>query len=76
MTRVGFSVSKRVGNAVTRNRCRRMMREAVRSVLAEMRAGADYVFIARGPMPRATYQRVRQDIQYVLRRAKALTGIA
>jgi ribonuclease P protein component len=46
--RVGFTVSKKVGNAVVRNRARRRLREAARLLLPERGiAGADHVFIAR-----------------------------
>ncbi len=46
--RVGFTVSKKVGNAVARNRARRRLREAARLLLPEQGiAGADHVFIAR-----------------------------
>lgn len=50
--RVGFTVSKKVGNAVVRNRARRRLREAARLLLPEAGiVGADHVFIAR---PRET----------------------
>ena len=46
--RVGFTVSKKVGNAVERNRVRRRLREMVRlSTVAPMRVGFDYVLIGR-----------------------------
>ncbi len=46
--RAGFTVSKKVGNAVVRNRARRRLREAARLLLPETGiAGADHVFIAR-----------------------------
>jgi ribonuclease P protein component len=46
--RVGFTVSKKVGNAVERNRVRRRLREIVRLAPANrMRAGHDYVLIGR-----------------------------
>ncbi len=48
VTRVGFTVSRRVGNAVVRNRARRRLREAARLVMPEHAVeGADHVFIAR-----------------------------
>jgi ribonuclease P protein component len=46
--RVGFTVSKKVGNAVVRNRVRRRLREIVRLSDAErLHAGNDYVLIGR-----------------------------
>ena len=46
--RVGFTCSKKVGNAVARNRAKRRLREIARLVLAQQgRAGFDYVLIGR-----------------------------
>ncbi len=50
--RVGFSVSRKVGPAVYRNRLRRLYREAFRLTRHEMPAGLDLVLIPRpGPEP-------------------------
>jgi len=46
--RVGFTCSKKVGNAVARNRAKRRLREAARIVLPELgRDGWDYVLVGR-----------------------------
>ncbi len=47
VSRFAFVASKRVGNAVVRNRRRRLMREAVRLHLPNLRGGSDCVLIAR-----------------------------
>ncbi len=47
MTRVGFTVSKRVGKAHVRNHVKRVLREIVRSFLPQLRPGFDIVIICR-----------------------------
>jgi ribonuclease P protein component len=47
--RLGLSVSRKVGNAVHRNRLRRLYREAFRLTKPEMPVGLDLVLIPRGP---------------------------
>jgi ribonuclease P protein component len=71
--RVGFSVSKKVGKAVVRNRVKRRLREAVRHELPSIRPGTDLVFIARSAAAEASYWEIAEAVQAALRRAGALT---
>ena len=57
-SRFGFVVSKRIGNAVVRNRVRRRLREAVRNHVVN--PGWDVVFIARRGIERATFQQLKR----------------
>ncbi len=70
--RLGFTVSKKVGNAVERNRVRRRLREIVRLSPAErMRAGHDYVLIGRRAALRVPFERIARDFEGALRRVHA-----
>ena len=70
--RVGFTVSKKVGNAVERNRVRRRLREIVRlSPPGHMRAGHDYVLIGRRAALRVAFERIARDFEGALRRVHA-----
>jgi ribonuclease P protein component len=67
--RIGFTVSRQVGNAVERNRVRRRLREIVRlSEGGGMHGGHDYVLIGRRPALAAPFGEMRQDLDAALRR--------
>ena len=63
MPRVGYTVSKRQGNAVERNRIRRRLKEAVRSTAGfAMKPGHDYVVVARRDALRAPFETLAQSL--------------
>lgn len=49
--RVGITTSKKVGNAVMRNRSRRIILAAFREILPDIKRGYDFVFVARHKTP-------------------------
>ena|SRR5689334_10539093 len=72
--RVGFTVSKKVGNAVERNRVRRRLRAIVRLSAAErLRAGHDYVLIGRRGALSLPFEQITRDFDGALRRLKSVT---
>ena len=66
--RVGFTASRKVGNAVLRNRAKRRLRAAAAAVLArDGRKGTDYVLIARGATGERPYPELVHDLEGALR---------
>ncbi|MHB1004583.1 MAG: ribonuclease P protein component [Chloroflexota bacterium] len=74
-TRVGFSVSKRVGKAVTRNRIKRLLREAVRVRLSHTKQSYDVILIARAPIATASYLEVAAAVEQLLRRSRLMVAV-
>jgi ribonuclease P protein component len=70
ITRVGITVSGRVGKAVVRNRVRRRVREALRARLPKLEPGRDVVVVARPPSKDATWSELSQALDSVLGRAR------
>jgi ribonuclease P protein component len=65
-SRLGLIVSKKVGNAVERNRVKRMVREAFRHRLPNL-AGWDLVVIGRAKAKSSTSHEIERDLDYCLR---------
>lgn len=68
-TRVGLTVTKKLGGAVARNRIRRRLRAAVREVFPiAAQPGMDYVLIARGAAATRDYAALLDDMKRALLR--------
>jgi ribonuclease P protein component len=68
--RFGFTVSRKVGNAVERNRVRRRLKEIVRlSDPGRMQSGHDYVLVGRRAALKLAFEKMTSDFEGALRRA-------
>ncbi len=72
VSRVGFTVTRKQGNAVVRNRIRRRLREAFRQAgPIKGHAGFDYVVIGRHAACDCPYRQIQSDMENALRKAHA-----
>ena len=70
--RVGFTVSRKVGNAVARNRARRRLKAAAAAILpSQARAAYDYVLIGRQQTMTRPFPALLQDLETALRKTGA-----
>lgn len=71
--RLGLSVSKKVGNAVTRNRIKRYIRQTFLELKDDLKPNADYVIIARQQAAEMDFHESKKSLEHVLKIARALT---
>ena len=74
MSRFGFTASATLGNAVVRNRLKRRLREAARSLAVA--PGWDIVVNSRRGAPQASYHQLRSQLAELLRKANLLAETA
>jgi ribonuclease P protein component, eubacterial len=70
--KVGFSVSKKVGNSVVRNHVKRLMKEAVRAMLPEVADRYNYIFVARPSVAELDFHAVSANIRSLFQKAGKL----
>ncbi len=70
--RLGLSVGKKIGKAVTRNRVKRYIRQAFTELRDDLDPSYDYIVIARKPAADMNYHEVKKSLVHVLKIAKAL----
>ncbi len=69
---MGITTSTKVGKAVQRNRCRRVLREAYRLLEPEMESGYDFILVARTRTATVSMNAVKETLKNVLERQGAM----
>lgn len=72
INRVGFSVSKKIGNSVIRNRVKRLMRESYRLNRHLLKKGKDIIFIARKGASELNYKEMENSVLNLIKKGGLL----
>ena len=74
--RIGFSVSKRVGNAVQRNRAKRRMRACITPMIDSLKGGCNLIVIAKPEVLDAPFSELQTQMETLLKRGGVWDGEA
>jgi ribonuclease P protein component len=69
-SRIGFSITKKYGKAVKRNRIKRQLREILRLQLQQLKHGYDAIFVVRKEAGGASYTELEGAVHSLLKRGK------
>ncbi|MCL2474508.1 MAG: ribonuclease P protein component [Alphaproteobacteria bacterium] len=70
VVRYGITATKKIGNAVVRNRSKRRLRVLAREFVSKLNPQHDYVFVARTETPSCEFSDMKTEIQKAIKRLK------
>jgi ribonuclease P protein component len=75
VSRVGISISRKVGKAVVRNRIKRLIKEIVRQWMDQIHSEMDLILIVRNPVVGLDYKEMESSLRHVMKRANVFTQL-
>jgi ribonuclease P protein component len=69
-TRLGVSISKKVGKSVVRNRLKRRIKEIFRQSMGNIKKGYDVVISVKPEMANIEYEQIKKEIKSILKRGR------
>jgi ribonuclease P protein component len=73
--KIGFSVSKKIGNAVIRNKVKRRLREAFKVYLPKINKKYNYIIVARKDIVNLSYAEIVKTLNYALKKTNLMSEL-
>jgi ribonuclease P protein component len=73
--KIGFSVSKKIGNSVTRNKVKRRLKEIVRELIPRIKNNYSYIIIAKPGIEDAEFQKIKENVIAIFEKSNKLVSI-
>lgn len=73
--KVGFSISKKIGNSVVRNKIKRRLKETFKKHIINLKQEYNYIFIARKPICEDDFKTISGSVNYLLKKSELFNVI-